>query len=231
MYHKWQSCDVWFLRYEAWQTEFIVILGHFLPFYHTNNPKNPNFEKMKKTAGDIIILHLCTTKYDAWFLRCGAQQTEFFVTLRYFFPFIPSPPPTLKAQEIKIKKKWKKKMLGDIILLHKCTKNNDQMLCCSWDMACDGQKFLFSILGYFCPFTPLTAQKINTWKKMNKKPGDITNLHKCTKNCDQMTYSSSDMVCDGQTDGQMDRWTDRQTDSGTQKVTYRGGCPSDYLFT
>ena len=109
MYHKWQSCDVWFLRYEAWQTEFIVILGHFLPFYHTNNPKNPNFEKMKKTAGDIIILHLCTTKYDAWFLRCGAQQTEFFVTLGYFFPFIPSPPPTLKAQEIKIKKKWKKK--------------------------------------------------------------------------------------------------------------------------
>ena len=97
-------------------------------------------------------------------------------------------------------------------------------------MACDGQKFLFSILGYFCPFTPLTAQKINTWKKMNKKPGDITNLHKCTKNCDQMTYSSSDMVCDGQTDGQMDRWTDRQTDSGSQKVTYRGGCPSDYLF-
>ena len=30
-------------------TEFFVILGHFLPFYPTNDPKNQNFEKMKKT--------------------------------------------------------------------------------------------------------------------------------------------------------------------------------------
>ena len=59
-----------------------------------------------------------------------------------------------------------------------------------------------------------------------KIPGDITILHMCTKNCDQMIYSSWDMVCNRQTDGQ----TDRQTDSGMQKVTYRGGCPSGYLF-
>ena len=25
MYHKWQSSDVWFLRYGVWQTEFFVI--------------------------------------------------------------------------------------------------------------------------------------------------------------------------------------------------------------
>ena len=29
--------------------EFFVILGHFLPFYPPNKPKNLNFEKMKKT--------------------------------------------------------------------------------------------------------------------------------------------------------------------------------------
>ena len=62
--HKLQSYDVWFLRYEAQQTELFVILGHFLPFYPTNNPKNQNFEKMKKIPGDIIILHKCTKNHD-----------------------------------------------------------------------------------------------------------------------------------------------------------------------
>ena len=35
VYHKWKSCDVWFLRCQVQQTEFFVILGHFLPFYFT----------------------------------------------------------------------------------------------------------------------------------------------------------------------------------------------------
>ena len=30
------------------QTIFFVILGHFLPFYLTNNPNNQNLEKKKK---------------------------------------------------------------------------------------------------------------------------------------------------------------------------------------
>ena len=32
LHHKWQSYDVWFLRYGVQQTEFFVILDHFLPF-------------------------------------------------------------------------------------------------------------------------------------------------------------------------------------------------------
>ena len=47
---------------EIWsmgQTEFFVILAPFLPFYPPNNPKNQNFEKMKKLPGVIIILHRC----------------------------------------------------------------------------------------------------------------------------------------------------------------------------
>ena len=55
-----------------------------------------------------------------------------------------------------------KKVPGDIIILHKCTKNYDHVLYCSWDMACMKLSF---ILGYFCPFTPLIAQK----NKMSKK--------------------------------------------------------------
>ena len=34
--------------------------GPFLFFYHLNIPKNQNFEKMKKTPGDIIILQMYT---------------------------------------------------------------------------------------------------------------------------------------------------------------------------
>ena len=50
-YQKWQSCDVWFLRYGAWWAEPFVILDHFLTFYPANNLKNQNFEKMKKMPG------------------------------------------------------------------------------------------------------------------------------------------------------------------------------------
>ena len=32
VYHKWQSYDVWFLRYGAWRTELLVIFGPFFAF-------------------------------------------------------------------------------------------------------------------------------------------------------------------------------------------------------
>ena len=38
---------------------FFVLLCPSPPLTH-NNPKNQNFEKMKKIDGDIIILLLCT---------------------------------------------------------------------------------------------------------------------------------------------------------------------------
>ena len=57
VYHKWQSYDGWFLKHDVQQTEFFIILSHFLPFYPTNNPKSQNFEKMKRALRDIIILH------------------------------------------------------------------------------------------------------------------------------------------------------------------------------
>ena len=46
------------------------------------------------------------------------------------------------------------------------------------------------------PFYPLTAQKMKI-SKMEKKPGDIIILHKCTKTPDHRLYCSWDMVCDG----------------------------------
>ena len=69
---------------------FFVILGHFLPFDPPNNPKNQNFEKIKKTPKYVVILHLHTTNDNhIWFLRYQAWQTELFVILGYFLPFLP----------------------------------------------------------------------------------------------------------------------------------------------
>ena len=102
------------------------------------------------------------------------SATEFFVTLSHFLPFNP-----IKIfwpfTPIKILKKWKKTH-GDIIILHKCTKNHDHMLYCSWDTVRDRCNCYIS--------------------------GDIIILHTCTKNYDQMMYGSWDMVIDWRTD----RW-------------------------
>ena len=141
----------------------------------------------------------------------------------YFCPFT-----TLTARKIKILKNWKK-TLGDIIILLKCTKNHDHMLYCFWDMVRDGCNY-FSFWDIFCPFTTLTVRKIKILKNWKKPleissfytsvpkimiicctvPGDIIILHMYAKNYDQMIYGSWDMVRDGR----------------TEKMTYRGGCPT-----
>ena len=93
LHHKWQSYDVWFLRYEAWQTEFFVILDHFLPFYSPNNWKNQNFEKIKKSAWrnyHFTQVYHKWPSYDVSFLRYEAWQTEFLLNLDQFLPFYPS---------------------------------------------------------------------------------------------------------------------------------------------
>ena len=130
---------------------FLVILGHFLPFYPPNNPKNQNFEKIKKTPRYIIILHLRTTNdnhmiYGSWDIKCDRQN----------FPFTPS----LAIQKTKISKKFQKKKKkttpGDIIIVHKCTKNHDYVLhnCC------------FSFWAIFFPFCPPNSSKNDNFKKM-----------------------------------------------------------------
>ena len=86
--HKWQPYDVWFLRYGVWQTDFFVILDGFLPFYPPNILKNQNFEKLKKTPGYIIILHMCSINQHFKKMRRTSEYT---------------------------------------FILHKCTRNHDHM--------------------------------------------------------------------------------------------------------
>ena len=75
---------------------------------------------MEKSAGDVIILYMCTKNhnymmYGSWDTECDRQN--FFFILGYLWPFYPQQPK-------KIKNFWKmKKNARDIIILHMCTTN------------------------------------------------------------------------------------------------------------
>ena len=106
MYDKWESYDGWFLGYEAQQTEFVLILDHFLPFYPPSNLENQIFEEMKKMPDNIIILHQCTRNHDhmlycSWDMACNGSDC-YFLFWAIFCPFT-----QLTAQKIKIFKKRK----------------------------------------------------------------------------------------------------------------------------
>ena len=145
--------------------------------------------------GVIIIWHKCTKNHDhmlysSWDM--ARDRCNFFSFWPIFCPFCP--PNSPKNQNL-IKKK---KTPGDIIILHKCTKNRDHMLYCSWDMVRDRCNLYFSFWAIFCPFTSLTAWKMKLskkWKKLLKIY--IIILNNCTKNHDHMLYCSWDKLRDG----------------------------------
>ena len=92
VYHQWQSYDVWFLRYQAWQMEFFVILDRFLPFYPSNNTKNQNFEKLKKTPGESLfytsIPKIMITYYTVTLIWC-VMDVIFTFYFELFFALLP----------------------------------------------------------------------------------------------------------------------------------------------
>ena len=85
-----------YMMYGSWDTEcnrqnFFVILDNFLPFYPSNNTKNQNFEKMKKSPGHIIILHKCNINgnhimYHSWDTKCDRNN---FCHFGPFFAILP----------------------------------------------------------------------------------------------------------------------------------------------
>ena len=90
------------------QSETDMIFYHFGGFFALllpNKPKNQNFKQMKKSSGDVIVLHMCSKNHDhmmyaSWDMECDRHN------------FLP----------------------GDIIILHSCTINEDHMMHCSWDI-------------------------------------------------------------------------------------------------
>ena len=111
MYHKWQSYDVWFLRYWAQQTECFVILGYFLLFYSPKTLSTKNENHMMYDFGDMehnrqnfyhFGLSFAHHKiYDSWDMKCNRQNI--FVILGHFLPFYP--PNSPKNENIKKLKK------------------------------------------------------------------------------------------------------------------------------
>ena len=94
-----------------------------------------------------------------------------FCHFRSFFAFLPH-------QQHEKSKFWKKAP-GDIIILHKCTKNHDHMLYTVLKIWC--VTYAISFWAIFCTFTLLTAPKTKIKKKLKKTPGDVLILHMCTK--------------------------------------------------
>ena len=119
MYHKWQSYDIWFLSYGAWQTNFFVILDHFLPFYPPPPPlKTRKINILKKWKKCLQrswfytnvpkIMIICYTVPE---IRCMMDVILIF----YFGLFFAQP------QKLKLFKKWKKTL--EISSFYMCTKN------------------------------------------------------------------------------------------------------------
>ena len=84
-----------YMMYGSWDMEcnrqnFFITSDHFLPFNLPNNLKNQNSQKMKKSPGDITILHKCTINYShmmygSWDMECNRHNFLSFWTV--FCPF------------------------------------------------------------------------------------------------------------------------------------------------
>ena len=87
---------------------------------------------MKKTPGDSIILHKCTKNQDHM-LYCSGDMARDRCNCYFSFWTIFCPSTPLNSPKNKnLTKKKKKKKPGDVIILHKCTKNYNHMVYCSW---------------------------------------------------------------------------------------------------
>ena len=100
------------MMYGSWDMKldrqnFLSFWTCFFPLYLPNNPKNQNFEKLKKTPRRFIILHMCTINdnhmmHGSWDIdRDGCNCYFSFWTI--FYPFAP-----LVATKIKKMKKNEK---------------------------------------------------------------------------------------------------------------------------
>ena len=132
VHHKWQSYDLWFLRYQLWQTEFLVILDRLLCFYPLTARKmkiskkwiqNLEISSFYTLVPKIMII--CYTAPEIW---CVTNGIIFHFGLSFT---LPKSPKNQNFKEMKINP-------GDIIILHMCTKNYDQMMYGSWDMMREG---------------------------------------------------------------------------------------------
>ena len=167
--------------------------GSFLAFYPLKIKKIRVLKKWKKNLRRISSFYICV-KIKIMIIWCTVPKIRCeigtaFVILGHFLHFYP-----LKTREIKILKNWK-----NTCKYHDFT-HDVHWKPQSYDirfLRCEVERTDFFYFGsFFCPFIPLTTQKIKILKKW-KRHGDIISLQKCTKNHDLILYFSWDMTRDG----------------------------------
>ena len=145
----------------------------FFHFYFPNNPKNQNFERMKKTPRDII-LHMCTINnnhmmYGSWDMERDRQKFCHFGPL--FALLSPKQP---KKSKFWINEKTTWRYYHFAYVYHKWQSYDVWLLRYG---VCDRQNFLL-FWTVFCPFTPLTTRKIKILKKW-KQNLEILSFYTC----------------------------------------------------
>ena len=143
--HKWRSYD-WDMAHN--RHDFFVILVQFVPFYPTNNLKNWNFEKLKKSLE--ISFYTCVPRMTI--ISCMVPEIR-SATNRFFLSFsaIFYLPNLLINRKIKIMRN--EKTPEDIIILHLCTINYDHMMYGSWDME-HNRHFFWPVFALLTPPPP-----------------------------------------------------------------------------
>ena len=108
MCHKWQSYDVWFLKYGVQWTEFFIIMDHFLPFYPLTTRKIKILKKWKRTLE--ILFYKCEPRIIICYTVPEIWHVTDVVFIFSFWLFFYSLPPTLTPNDLKnkISKKWKR---------------------------------------------------------------------------------------------------------------------------
>ena len=147
--HNHMSSGSWDTK---WNTEFLVILGHFWPFYPP--PSLMTTWKIKilknwKKHLEISSFYTCVPKM-IWCILL--EVWNFFSFSNIFCPFAPHPSLTIQKSKF-----WKNEKTAWRYhhFTHKHTITSNDMYA-SWDMKCDRQKFL-SFWVISCPFTRLTT--------------------------------------------------------------------------
>ena len=128
-------------------------------FCHFASLATRKIKILKKWKKHLEILYIIFTHvyhkwqaYHVWFLRYRAWwMFLLFFFLDHFLSFYPSNSP--KTENFK----KTKQMLGDVIMLHKCTKNHNHTLYCSFTLP----NCYFPFWAIFYPITPLAAQNQN----------------------------------------------------------------------
>ena len=133
-------------------------MGYFCPFTPLTTPKNQNLNKIKKTHGDITMLHRWTKIHDhmlygSWDVWCMTDGIIIFHFRLLFALFRPNSPKKEKFKNMKATatttttKTWRYHH-------HKCTKNHYQMLYCSWDIWCVTDVIIFHFGLFFALLQP-----------------------------------------------------------------------------